>query len=142
VGTPLSLEVPRALGSGEPGTSGEGTRSWIFRDWMASPLALVVTAIPFSHPQEREAFVQTHWGADREAAQESKPPFTTNERTIGGFPTFAFWRTIESGAQAQGLLHARTGYNVLLQLHVPPGVPPRMIPKLDELLATLKDEPR
>ena len=140
-GTPLSVEVPRSLGRGEAGTSGAGTTTWLFHDWLLAPLALDVKAFRFSSAAERERFIATHWGAYINAAQKSAPPFTTSERTISGLPTLALSRANDKVQELQ-LFQAREEYMVALLLQIPADLPKRMIPNLEELLATFQDEPR
>ena len=143
---PLSLEVPRSFGVGQPGTGGEGSLSVVFDDLHESPAELTVIVMP--HPQplataaEREYAAELQWQAHQAAAQAGEHTLTTRRLTIAELPVIELARTFPSGGRVQQLLQVRSHYMLKLRLRVPAGVPGRMVPPLGELLGTVREEPR
>lgn len=143
---PLSLEVPRSFGRGQPGTGGEGSLSLVFDDLLESPAELTVILVPHPLPlataAEREHAADLQWQAHEAAAQAGEHGLTARRLTVDDLPTIELARTFPSGGRVQQLLQIRTGHTVKLRLRIPAGVPGRMVPPLDELLSTLREEPR
>lgn len=143
---PLSLEVPVSFGTGTPGTGGEGSLSLVFDDLHESPAELTVIVVP--HPQplataaEREHAADLQWQAHQAAAQAGENALTSRRLVVDDRPAIELARTFPSGGRVLQLLQIRTHYTVKLRLRIPAGVPDRMIPRLDELLGTVREEPR
>lgn len=145
-GTPLSLEVPRAFGAGVPGTSGEGSSSLIFADPVECPAVLALSVVPNSPPLEssaaRQGLADLLWQDIEEDAAGSNKALAAHRFTADGFPAVALSGTLPRGIRIQKIIQVRTSYRVTLQLQAREDTPQRLLPDLQELLATMKDEPR
>lgn len=143
---PLSLEVPRSFGVGKPGTGGEGSLSLVFDDLHESPAELTVIVVPHAQPlaaaAERMHAADLQWQDHQTSAQAGKNALMARRLTITDLPVIELARTFPSGGRVRQLLQVRTHHMVILRLRIPADVPDRLVPPLDELLSTLREEPR
>ncbi len=146
LGRALSLEVPRSFGTGQPGTGGEGSLSLVFDDLLESPAELTVIVVPHPTPLlsagEREHAAELQWQAVEQNAQAREQALSARRLTVADLPALELARTFPSGGRVQQLLQVRAGHSVKLRLRVPAGTPSGMTPPLEELLRTLREEPR
>ncbi len=141
-GTPFSLEVPRSFGAGAAGTSGEGTMSRVFDDPIESPGLLVLTAEPTKLPlpkaADRQLFsIPLFQSAEENAAARLKS-VSGHRSTIDDFPVMALSGVLPKGERVQQVIQVRASYLLIVQLRMRPDTPQRMVPDLEELIATIQ----
>lgn len=141
-GTPFSLEVPRSFGAGTAGTSGEGTLSRIFDDPVECPglLALTVepTKLPIAKAADRQQVsVQLFQSAEENAAARLKS-VNVRRSTVDDFPVMALSGELPKGERVQQVIQVRANHLLVLQLRMRKDTPQRMVPNLEELIATIQ----
>jgi membrane associated rhomboid family serine protease len=144
VGTPLSIEVPRALGHGHPGSRSDGSGALLFDDPLETAVELTILTkahgLALSTPEQRQHEAEAQWSLLARLAHREDPNTTIEQLTLDGLPAARTTRTGPGGAKAQLLTEIRPDYYVGIDVKVSPDTPPAMVPDLKTIMASIREQ--